>query len=249
MLKNLKKKTKVTDISQIESVGLKLSYKFLRQLQNTFTFETPSAVGNTVFRGNCSIGYLSSIRQNGIFSGTDIGRYCSIAPNAFVGGGGHPLNWLSTHSFQYSGGDIFKTDGAFSSIAGKKRFSQPKGRVQIGNDVWLGEGVHISRGVTIGHGAVVAARAVVTKDIPAYAIVAGVPAQILRFRFTDDVIERLLKLQWWHYDLSPVANKMDYSNIQFAMDTLEKAIANSTIRRMKPRRHLLARKNEELFLS
>ena len=72
--------------------------------------------------------------------------------------------------------------------------------VVIGNDVWIGMRVIIMPGVSVGHGAVIGAGAVVVKDVPPYAIVGGVPAKIIRYRFTPEVIEKLLEFQWWNYD-------------------------------------------------
>jgi acetyltransferase-like isoleucine patch superfamily enzyme len=242
-------KTKVSDIAEISELGLKISWSPTLQIREAVSFEAPVAISNAIFSGRCIIGYLSSIRRGCHFSGTDIGRYCSVAPNAFVGGGEHPLDWLSTHGFQYANGSMFGDDEKFVSLAGQKRFTQPKGRVQIGHDVWLGEGVHISRGVNIGHGAVVAARSVVTADIAPYAIVAGVPAKPLRFRFTKEIIDSLLRLKWWDYDLAPVARRIDYSNIHKAIETLENAIDTHKIHKLDTRLQTLTRKNKEFIVS
>ncbi|MDE6773391.1 MAG: CatB-related O-acetyltransferase, partial [Treponemataceae bacterium] len=76
-----------------------------------------------------------------------------------------------------------------------------KGDTVVGNDVWIGQNVTIMPGIRIGDGAIIGARAVVTKDVPPYTIVGGVPAKPIRKRFSDDVIEKLLKLKWW--DLPP----------------------------------------------
>ena len=248
MLKKLIK-SKVTDISELIQLGLRMSWNLQIQIPESLTFETPAAVSNTIFSGACSVGYLTSIRRNSQFACADIGRFCSIAPNAFVGGGEHPTDWLSTHGFQYGNGSMFATDERFLSLVGRKNFAQPRGRIQIGNDVWLGEGVHISRGVTIGHGAIVAARSVVTKDVAPYAIAAGVPARLLRYRFTDDIIEKLLKLEWWNYNLAPISKQIDYSDIQQAIETIETAIQKRTIHKLKPNRRTLSRKGTEHFLS
>ncbi|MBS7669878.1 CatB-related O-acetyltransferase [Croceicoccus sp. 1NDH52] len=83
------------------------------------------------------------------------------------------------------------------------------GPIVIGNDVWIGEGAFISLGVKIGDGAVIAARAVVTRDVPPFAIVGGTPAKVLRYRFPPETIALLLKSEWWRYDLRSL--KLDYS--------------------------------------
>lgn len=114
--------------------------------------------------------------------------------------------------------------------------------VIIGNDVWIGAGVFIKGGIKIGDGAVIAAHAVVTKDVPPYAIVGGVPAKILKYRFTDDVIRKLLDLKWWDYDIAAIQG-LDWSDIHKCIETIAQAITNGlkpytprtyTIKDLKP---------------
>jgi acetyltransferase-like isoleucine patch superfamily enzyme len=121
-----------------------------------------------------------------------IGSFCSIAPDVeIITGGIHPLDWVSTYSFRVQ----WKMEGAFED-----GMPRSNGDVIIGSDVWLGTGVTILSGVTIGHGSVVAAKSVVTRDVPPYSIVAGVPAKVVRHRFDPDVIDRLLEIAWWEWD-------------------------------------------------
>ena len=103
-------------------------------------------------------------------------------------GGNHKSNWVSTFPF-------FRPN--WSNAKNDHGFNDSKGDVEIGSDVWLAQGSTILSGVKIGHGAIVAAEAVVTKDVPPYAIVAGNPARIVRFRFDMEVINRLLNTRWW----------------------------------------------------
>jgi acetyltransferase-like isoleucine patch superfamily enzyme len=119
-----------------------------------------------------------------------IGKFCSIGPNVtiFVGGE-HPHEWITTYPFSV----IWK--GAASYPPGR----QSKGNIEIGNDVWIGAHALILSGVKIGDGAVIAAGSVVTKDVLPYAIVGGVPAKLIRFRFPEPVIKRLLKIAWWNW--------------------------------------------------
>lgn len=111
-----------------------------------------------------------------------IGRYCGIAENLFIISSNHQINKIDVA-------------GGFS-----KNLDINKGPVYIGNNVWLGDNVTILSGVTIGDGAVVGAGSVVTKDIPAFAVAAGSPARIIKYRFSKNIIKRLLFLSWWYWD-------------------------------------------------
>ena len=125
----------------------------------------------------------------------DIGRYCSIAKGVSIGeASDHPVNWVSTSGFQYQK-EYFGQKGFDQEFEGNKIK-----RTVIGNDVWIGLGAIIKCGVKIGDGAIVGCGAVVTKDVPPYAVVGGVPAKVIKYRFEPEVIEKLLKLQWWIYD-------------------------------------------------
>ncbi len=121
-----------------------------------------------------------------------IGAFCSIGPNTIIGLGKHPTNLLSTHPAFYSKN---KTSGM--TFALKDKFPE-NSEILIGNDVWIGANVLVRDDIIIGDGAIVAAGAVVTKNIQPYAIVGGVPAKLMRYRFTDDVIQELLEWKWWN---------------------------------------------------
>ena len=92
--------------------------------------------------------------------------------------------------------------------------------VTIGNDVWTGHNVNIMSGVNVGDGAVIAAGAVVTKDVPPYAIVAGVPATIKRFRFSDKIVERLLRSKWWELELSQLSG-LPFNDVERCLEAIE----------------------------
>jgi acetyltransferase-like isoleucine patch superfamily enzyme len=120
-----------------------------------------------------------------------IGAFCSIGPDVvFVTGGIHPVDWVSSFPFRAK----FGLPGAF-----KDGMPMTRGPVVVGNDVWIGGEAMVLSGVTIGDGAVVAARAVVTRDVPPYAVVAGTPARLLRFRFDERTVEELLQIRWWEW--------------------------------------------------
>lgn len=120
-----------------------------------------------------------------------IGSFCSIAEGVGIGGSQHPLDWVSTSPVFYKvSGGTGKHFGSFDAPVVKNTI--------IGNDVWIGSKAIIMQGVTIGDGAVIGACAVVTKDVPPYAIVGGVPAKIIRYRFDDKIVVDLLETQWWN---------------------------------------------------
>ena len=122
-----------------------------------------------------------------------IGKFCSIAGGVSIyAGAEHRLDWVSQYSFNKF------------PIAAQKEIIRSKGKVSIGNDVWIGDGAFILSGVTIGDGAVIAARAVVVKDVKPYEIVGGNPAKHIRFRFSADQIEKLLAIAWWNWDIAKV---------------------------------------------
>ena len=124
-----------------------------------------------------------------------IGRFCAIASGVTILTGlDHRADWISTYHFHLLGGSGPELPYA----------SRTKGDVIIGHDVWIGVDALVLSGVSIGNGAVVAARSVVTKDVPAYAIVAGVPAKIVRYRFDPATIEALESIAWWDWPIERI---------------------------------------------
>lgn len=112
-----------------------------------------------------------------------------------IGHGKHPLNFLSTSPYFYF--DEMKYKKPEQITHSEYWDLEP---VEIGNDVWIGDGVFIKNGVKIGDGAILGARAVVTKDIPPYAVAVGCPAKVIKYRFDKEIIDELLKLKWWEID-------------------------------------------------
>ncbi len=130
-----------------------------------------------------------------------MGNYCSIAEGVKIFlGGEHRMDWVTTYPFS------FLWDEA-KHISGHPR---TKGDVTIGSDVWIGADAVISSGVSIGHGAVVAARAVVTRDIPPYAVAGGNPAKIIRYRFDEEKINALLEIAWWDWERDRIVQNIEY---------------------------------------
>ena len=155
-----------------------------------------------------------------------MGRYSSIAPGVKNIGGNHPTRkQVSTYPGFYSA----NTTDAIPFVRKQKfeefEYVEENHRFlnRIGNDVWIGTDAVIMQGVTIGDGAVVAAGALVTKDVPPYAIVGGVPAKIIRYRFAQNEVNFLKELQWWQKDISWIQKYADYfDDIEQLMSVLER---------------------------
>ena len=143
---------------------------------------------------NSHVGRHSRICINTELFNTRVGNFSIIARNCVVGLGAHPTNTLSPHSIFYKR-NRWKWHDDWCKDTGFRESDKP---ITIGNGVWIGMRCLILDGVTIGDGAIVAAGAVVTKDVPPFAVVGGVPAKVLKYRFSPEVIERLLEIQWWN---------------------------------------------------
>jgi acetyltransferase-like isoleucine patch superfamily enzyme len=146
---------------------------------------------------NCDIGKFSYIAQNAVLYNMSMGMFCSVGSDLHIVAATHPTSFISTSPYFYQHSPF---PGVVSPFCKENiNHSQVK-KVTIGNDVWIGERVTLMGGITIGDGAIIGANALVTKDVPSYSIVGGVPAKILKYRFSEDVILNLLNIQWWNKD-------------------------------------------------
>jgi len=169
---------------------------------------------NTEFT-NSSIGLASYIASNSIIRHAKIGRFCAIGDNVKIYVGVHPVNkYVSIHpaffSIRKQAGFTFTENQLFSEH--KYVDNEKKYVVEIGNDVWIASNVLIMDGIRIGDGAIVAAGAIVTKDVEPYAIVAGIPAKIIKYRFNNQQIEKLLSIKWWNWNLETIRSNSKYFN-------------------------------------
>ncbi len=149
---------------------------------------------------NSKMGRCSYIGEHTSVIGANIGRYCSISNYCAIGGGGHPIDWVSTSPVFNSSTSILHFRYADSKY-------EPFCETNIGHDVWIGTHCLIKAGVTIGNGAVIGMGSVVTKDIGPYEIWAGNPARLIKKRFDEETIAKLEKSNWWDWPEEQIREK------------------------------------------
>lgn len=175
-------------------------HKNVRIQRNAMIYH--SEIGDHSYTGrNCTIWHAK------------IGKFCSMSWNLSIGGANHDYTRTTTHSFLYAPefGFIDEPNHEYS------RFDTP---CEIGNDVWIAANVCICRGVKIGDGAVIGAGAVVTRDVPPYAVVAGVPAKVMKYRFDEDTVKRLLEIKWWDFPDEVIRENMHLFNAKMNNEVL-----------------------------
>lgn len=146
----------------------------------------------------------SYVNMNSYILRAQIGKFCSIASNVYIGPGTHPMNFITTHPFVF-----LKKFGEFIPIDDEEIVNErEKKSIIIGNDVWIGQGSIIMDNIKIGDGAIVGAHAVVTKDVDPYAIVVGNPARVIRYRFNREIIKQLLDIEWWDWDKEKIKREV-----------------------------------------
>ena len=153
-----------------------------------------NALGRRVFIHEMStVGKYNHFGRDTMLTYAQVGNYCSIAPGVKIGQAKHSLSYITTYN------------AIASANTGYRMFEKP---TIIGNDVWIGANAVLMQGVIIGDGAVIGAGAVVTHDVPAYAVVVGVPARILRYRFREEQIAEIQDSRWWLEDIKEAKSKV-----------------------------------------
>jgi len=166
-----------------------------------------------------TVGKYFGMNENCFIARAMVGAFCAIGARTAINPFNHPVDWLSIHEFQYHPRS-FDWVPEYNDFERLERTPDMFRHVTIGNDVWTGHNVNILSGVSVGDGAVIGAGSVVTKDVPAFAIVAGAPAQVRRLRFPERTIERLLRLKWWELDLSELSG-LPFRDIDRCLDLIE----------------------------
>ena len=195
----------------------------------TVLFEDPVKLFGVAIGCNLTIGAFTYVRGGRISALRAIGRFCTISPGLTVGDGQHPTHYLSTHPFQYKGVAFDYCREWVEFRTSIEPIEQPAVG-WIGSDVWIGGNVTMMRGIRVGHGSIIAPGSVVTRDVPPYAIVEGVPARVREYRFEPEIIARLLKLQWWDYTLKSLQGA-PFEEPQKALEELERRLDAGLLRK------------------
>lgn len=163
-----------------------------------------ASIGERVVLREVTVGDFSYFERHAEAIYTTIGKFCSIAANSRINALEHPMERLTTHKVSYRPNEYFRFLGVDSAFRERRQAKA----VTIGHDVWIGHGAVVMPGVRIGNGAIIGANAVVTRDVPTYSIVAGVPAKPLRQRFPEAVATRIEALAWWDWPVEKLAKSI-----------------------------------------
>lgn len=215
---------------------LGVSIESIRQISQVLRAESPSRIAKANVIGDCSVGAFTYLGPAAEVRRATIGRFCSIAANVAIGPAEHPLNWLTSHPVAFDGVRYFDASeewGCFKDS--RRRFHGNSARTTVGNDVWIGRNAILKQGITVGDGAVIAGGAFVHRDVPPYSIVGGVPARVLRYRFPDETIVRLLRIKWWNWKILPEVHDLDMSDVDDFVTRFEGLIADRRLEAFLPR--------------
>ncbi|ESX28105.1 antibiotic acetyltransferase [Mesorhizobium sp. M1148] len=154
-----------------------------------------ASIGERVVLREVNVGDFSYFERHAEAIYTTIGKFCSIAANSRINALEHPIERITQHKLSYRPNEYFRWLGVDAAFRARRQAKA----VGIGNDVWIGHGAVIMPEISIGNGAIIGANSVVTRDVPAYTIVAGVPAKPLRMRFPSEIAARIESLAWWDW--------------------------------------------------
>lgn len=223
-----------SDLAALSQRGLKLwGLAQARNLAASSRIEGPTSILAVAAPGAfLDIGAFCNL-SGGTINNLQAGRYCSIAQGAVIGSHEHPTDWLTTSRTSYfpqvNGWDELMLGPAASALRARTRpFPSACPITTLGPDVWIGQGAFVRAGVTVGAGAIVGARTTVLRDVPAYAIVVGTPGRVVRLRFAEPIVERLLALGWWDYSIYDLFD-VPFDDIERALDLLEPLLSSAAV--------------------
>lgn len=231
--------------------------------------ETSAVTGSLVFERpawlfghrlkNCTVGAFSFWNASGHTAAyrTHFGRYTQIGESSIIGPPEHPMDWFSSHPFafgrpqhlpsMYQVPDFARL--APDADAGPSYVDGVVNDTWIDHEAYIGAACFVKRGVRVGIGACVGARSVVTRDIPAFAMALGSPAKVIRMRFSDAIIERLLALAWWQYDLAPHKKQVDFAQVEATLAFFEQCKAEGRLQPLRPDTYTLMRNDDQMTLA
>ena len=175
---------------------------------------------NTQIGPDADIGAWFGMNADCFIARAKVGRYTAFGARTSINPFNHPSNWLSIHEFQYHP-QSFDWVPEWIDFDRLERTPDMFKHVTIGNDVWTGHNVNIMPGVNVGDGAIIGAGAVVTRDVPPFAIVVGVPGVVKAMRFSDKLIERLLRVRWWDMELHELSG-LPFRDVERCLDLIER---------------------------
>lgn len=218
-------------LGKLSEAGLEVLHGPGAHVPEDVVFEPPCSIKWMHIHHSLKMGAFS-YAVRGFYFNVEIGRYTSIGEDVQIGRGDHPTDWVSTSPAFYIS-SLFRTGDDFEQSAFYKSYHPkiPSGKVAtvlkktvIGHDVYIGHGAFIRPGITIGNGAIVGAYAVVVKDVPPYAVVAGNPAVVKKYRFSDDLIQKFQALNWWRFAPWDLAMSVDMTSPQNAVTELSQVL-------------------------
>jgi acetyltransferase-like isoleucine patch superfamily enzyme len=227
--------------ADLERIGLKITtWRGDLKIDQRSWFEPPTSVFSRIGSPvTVNVGAFCSL-SDGHIGHCEVGRYCAFGPEVMIGAHEHPTDWLTvsrvTHVRGLHGWDAFlHPDDLQRAQSSVRSYPRSTRMTRIGNDVWIGQRCFIRPGITIGDGAIIAAGSVVTRDVPPYAVMAGVPAVQKKQRFPDPLVERLLQARWWQYDLFAF-ERLPYDTPGAALDAIAEQVAQRGIAPYAPAR-------------
>lgn len=217
-------------LGRLDALGLRLpGLRQTRHLDADSRIEGPTSIISTVAPGALiDVGAFCNL-SGGTINNARFGRYCSVASGVVIGPHEHPTDWLTSSRTAYypqvnGWDDLVAPQGKAAIRASRRPFTASCPLTEIGHDVWVGQGAFIKAGVRIGTGAIIGARASVLRDVPPYAIVVGTPARVLRLRFPEALVDRLLASEWWRYSIYDLFSA-PFDDVAAAVDRIGEMVA------------------------